>query len=424
MWFHHVTRRVIALGQAVVLTGITTAAAYAADSPLTLQAAVQQGVAQAPALMAHHAHVASMHEEAARAGRLPDPTLDFGVNNFPVTAPGAFSLRSDTMTMRTIGVTQTIPSRAARGADRQRAEAEIQSADAEGLDTTRSIQEQVADAWIELWATQQKRTLLLELHDESELAVKIAQAQLRGGDGNASDALATRAETATLDNQLDAVNADIAAAQAALQRWLGQAVANLGDAPDFGQLPVAPERLAQTIDQQAPMQMWQAREQVAQAELDQARASKHPDWNVSFQYGKRAPYLSDMVMIQVGVTLPLFTRNRQDRSISAKEEQWDAAQEAHEDARRAQREMVTRAVASWQGWGRQIQRYQDTLLPLDRDRTKTALAAYRGGGALQPWLDARRDEIQQRLNYADALAARARLWASLAYLLPTSEAMP
>jgi hypothetical protein len=46
------------------------------------------------------------------------------------------------------------------------------------------------------------------------------------------------------------------------------------------------------------------------------------------------------------------------------------------------------------------------------------LAGYRGGGALQAWLDARRDEIELRLGYADALASRARLWVALAYLLP------
>lgn len=424
MWFHHVVQRAIALGWVVVLGGTMTAAVRAADSPLSLDAAVQQGVAQAPMLLAHHAHVASMHEDAIRAGRLPDPALDFGVNNFPVTAPGAFSLRSDTMTMRTVGVTQAIPSRAARDADRELADAQVSAADAEGLDTVQSIQQRVADAWIELWAAQQKRVLLTELQSESTLAVQLAKARLQGGDGSATDALAARAEAAALDNQLEAADADIDVAEAGLQRWLGRLVTAVGDAPDFGQLPVTPEHLEQAIDQQAPMQVWDAREQVAQAALAQARATRHPDWNLSFIYGKRAPYLSDMVMIQVGVSLPLFTRNRQDRNISAKEEQADAVQEEHEDARREQREAVTRTVALWQGWGRQIQHYQDTLLPLDRDRTRTALAAYRGGGALQPWLDARRDEIGQRMRYADALASRARLWASLAYLLPTSEAMP
>lgn len=418
------TRRAVASGLAIVLGGVSVSTSFAADSPLTLQAAVQEGVAQAPALMAHHAHIASMHEEAMRAGRLPDPTLDFGVQNFPVTAPGAFSVRSDPMTMRTIGVTQALPSRASRSADREVANAEIKAADAEGADTIQSIQERVADAWIDLWAARQKRALLAELRAENALAVQVAQARLKGGDGSATDALAARAQAAALDNRLDAADADIAVAQAGLQRWLGHTAAELGDAPDFGQLPVAPGYLEQAVDQQAPMQIWQAREQVAQAAFDRARATRHPDWSVSFLYGQRAGPLSDMVMLQFGVTLPLFTRNRQDRAISAKEEQWEAAQDAHEDARREQRAAVARALATWQGLAQQIQRYQNTMLPLDRDRSKTALAAYRGGGALQPWLDARRDEIELRLGYVDTLTARARLWASLAYLLPTSEAMP
>ena len=424
MLFFLFTRRAVASGLAVVLAGAAVSTAYAADPPLTLAAAVQAGMAEAPALMAHHAHVASMHEEAVRAGRLPDPTLDFGVQNFPITAPGAFSVRSDPMTMRVIGLTQALPSRAARSADREVADAEIKAADAEGADTVQSVQQRIADAWIDLWAAQQKRALLAELRAENALAVQIAQARLKGGGGSATDALAARAEAAALDNRLESADADIAVAQTGLQRWLGHNATELGDAPDFGQLPVTPEHLQQAVDQQAPMQVWEAREQVAQAALDRARATKHPDWSLSFLYGQRAGPLSDMVMLQVGVSLPLFTRNRQDRGISAKEEQWEAAQDNHEDARREQRAVVASAVASWQGLAGQIQRYQDTLLPLDRDRTKTALAGYRGGGALQPWLDARRDEIELRLTYVDALMARARLWASLAYLLPTSETMP
>jgi outer membrane protein TolC len=424
MLFVHSATRVIAWGLAIALGSAVVTTASATEPALTLDAAVQSGMAQAPLLTARDADVDAMREEAARAGQLPDPSLTFGVSNYPVTDPGAFSLRSDTMTMRTVGVMQTIPSRAARDAERTLASAQIDAAEANRVDTMQSVQERIADAWVDVWATQQKRTLLAELRDESALAVKVTQARLRGGEGNATDALAARAQAAILDNRLEAIDADLAAAQAGLQRWLGPRVSDVAKAPDFGQLPVTADHLEQHIDQQAPMQAWQAREQVAQAALDQARAAKHPDWSVSIMYGKRAPYLSDMVTLQVGVSLPLFTRNRQDRGISAKQAQWDAVQAAHEDARRAQVEAVTRAVATWQGWNRQIQRYQDTLLPLDRDRATTALAGYRGGGMLQPWLDARRDEIELRLSYADALAARARLWASLAYLLPTSGTTP
>lgn len=416
----HFARRLMVPGLAMVLLAT---AVYAAEPPLTLEAAVQRGLARAPTLAARSADITATREEAARAGQLPDPTLTFGLSNYPVTSPGAFSLRSDETTARTVGVTQAIPSRTARRAERALASARIDAAQADHVASAQSVRERIADAWIDVWAIEQQRVSLVALHDEAALAVQVAQARLRGGEGSAVDALATRTEIATLDNRLEAIEADLAAAQAGLQRWVGTPARTLGAAQDFGQLPVDAARLASSIDQQAPLQAWAAREQVAQAALEQARAARHPDWSVSASYGKRAPGLSDMVMLEVGVSLPLFTRNRQDRGISARQAQWDAVQADHEDARRAQHEAVTRAVATWQGWGRQIARYQQTLLPLARDRAQTALAGYRSGGSLQPWLDARRAEIELRLSYADALAARARLWASLAYLLP-SEVTP
>jgi len=424
MSFSHPAWRRMARGLATVLLWAgAVAITQATEPPLTLAAAVQRGVAQAPSMTARDADMDASREEAMRAGRLPDPSLTFGVANFPVTAPGAFSLRSDPTTTRNIGVTQDIPSRAARDAERQLANAQIDAAAANRVATAQTVQERIADAWIGVWVAERERNLLRELRSEGDLAVRLTQARLRGGAGSATDALAARAEVATLENRLAGADADLAAAQASLQRWVGSSAVTLAEAPDFGRLPVALGSLEQSIDQQAPMQAWAAREQVAQAALDQARAAKHPDWSVSAIYGKRAPGLSDMVMLQVGVSLPLFTRNRQDRGISARQAQRDAVQADREDARRAQREAVARTVAAWQGWGRQIERDQQILLPLDRDRAKTALASYGGGGSFQPWLEARRAEIEQRLAYVDALAARARLWAALAYLLPHHDSL-
>ncbi|AHX13340.1 transporter [Dyella jiangningensis] len=423
MSLHLFARSRVALGLAAVLWSLVAVGAEAVPSPLSLEAAVRQGLTHAPLLESRQLTLDAMREEAVRAGRLPDPTLTTGLANFPVTSPGAFSLTSDSMTMRTLGVTQALPSRAARQAERRLADAQIDAAEADHVATVQTVQERIADAWIEVWAAEQARMQLDALREESALATRLTEARLRGGTGNAADPLAARSEAAALANRVTAIEADLAAARASLARWLPDAPSTLADAPDFGQLPVPTEQLQRRIDQQASMQTWQAREKVAEAVLEQARASKHPDWSIGLTYGQRARGLSDMVMVEVGVSLPLFTRNRQDRSISAKQSQWDAVQADHEDARRAQQEAISRALAVWQGWGTQIQQYRDHLLPLARDRAATALAGYRGGGELDPWLQARRDEIELRLAYVNALASRARLWAAMAYLLP-SETTP
>src|SRR3546814_19370370 len=106
---------------AALLLGALATAAHAAEPPLTLEAAVQRGVARAPQLDARAADTAAAREESARAGQLPDPTLTFGLSNFPVTNPGAFSLRSDGMPAPTVGGLQTIPTHEdGRAAGRER----------------------------------------------------------------------------------------------------------------------------------------------------------------------------------------------------------------------------------------------------------------------------------------------------------------
>ena len=72
---------------------------------------------------------------------------------------------------------------------------------------------------------------------------------------------------------------------------------------------------------------------------------------------------------------------------------------------------------------RQMALYE-SLLPLARDRSAAALAAYRSGGPLRPWLDARRDELEAELAHLAHIAEWGRGWAALAYLMPTPEGQP
>lgn len=398
--------------------------AYGADAPLTLDRAVALGLAHAPAIEARGDTIEAMHAAADRAGRLPDPSLSVGMANYPVTPPDAIAAGAEPMTMRTIGVTQSIPSRAMRRAERGLADANIAVASAARSVSVEETQQRIAGAWIAVWAQAQRHEQLAQLRDESELAVRIARARLSGGGGGATDVLAARMTALALENRIDAVDAAWRAARANLERWIGSSTPILARGADFAHLPLAPQRIESAVDRQAPMQVWAARERAAAAALTEARASRRPDFSVGVSYGNRGPGRSDMVSLQFGMSLPLFTRHRQDAGISAEHATWRAVQADREDARRAQRASVAATLAIWRGWTRQIDRDQDDLLPLARDRARAALAAYRGGGALEPWIDARRDEIELRLRYVDALADRARQWAALAYLVPRQGDLP
>ncbi|MBN8894637.1 MAG: TolC family protein [Rhodanobacter sp.] len=418
-------RRLMAAGLAVLLWGAAAAAAHAAEPPLTLDAAIHQAIERAPLLEARRAQSESARQEAARAGALPDPQLTVGVDNLAVQGPGAFTVGGDSMTMRTVGISQALPSRRKRQAERAMGHAQADLAASSEVATGLSIRQQVADAWISAWGAHREAMMLRSMRQAWAQDVAVAKARLRGGTGSAAEVLAARMESLDLENRLDEANAREAQARAGLARWLGSPIGQpLGDAPDFAVLPHDEASLLASLDRQGNLLGWPAREQAAEAALAAARADKRPEWSVGLSYGSRVRGLSDMVSLQVGVSLPLFTRNRQDRGISARAADLDAVRDERDDARRQQVEAIRSAWAQWESLGQQVRRHRDALLPLANDRVVLALAAYRGGGEIQPLLDARRDEIAHHTDYARMQAEYGRAWAALAYLLPTSETTP
>jgi outer membrane protein TolC len=361
-------------------------------------------------------------EEAGRAGALPDPQLIVGIDNLAIQGPGAFTAGGDSMTMRTVGITQVLPSRSKRQAQRDAAGANIEQAASTTLATRLAIEQQVAAAWISAWGAHHEVQMLQAMRHEWSVDVAVAEARLRGGTGSAADVLAMRMEALDLENRIDDANSREAQARAALARWLGDPVNQpLADAPDFAVLPHDEPALLASVDQQGSLLEWPAREHMAEAALAVAKAEKHPEWSVGMNYGSRVRGLSDMVSLQVGVSLPLFTRNRQDRGISARAADLDAVRAEHIDAQRQQTEAVQAAWAQWDALGRQVRRHLEQLLPQANDRAALALASYRAGGDIQPVLEARRDEISHHTEFARLLTDYGRAWAALSYLLPAGD---
>lgn len=392
--------------------------AASAGNPLSLKEAIRMATGRAPQVQAQMLRTEAARHDAVRAGRLPDPKLTAGINNLTITGPQAFNAMADSMTMRTIGLTQEIPSGAKRDAQKAVAQAGVQLSAAEVTTVRLAVKRATAGAWVRLWAAQTERKQLKALQGQFALAVTLAQAKLKGGAGSATDVLAAQSAVVQLANRLTAADATIRSARAALKRWVGNTTTGtLAKAPDFSSLPVPPATLHRNLNRQGPLLGWTAREAQARAKLALAKAGKHPNWSVGLVYGSRIGR-PDMLGIQFGVSLPIFPGNRQDQDISARYADRNAIAAAHENARRAQRQAVAANLAEWHGDTQQVTTYRTKLLPLAADRSRTALAAYRGGGSLEPWLEARRDEIDTRIAYANALAAWGQAWAQLAYLLP------
>lgn len=393
-------------------------AVAAAQSRLSLDQAVELAVGRAPMLDARNAQQAAAQQEAARAGALPDPVLTFGIADLPVTGEEAFDPQADFMTMRRIGLRQEFPAAAKREARRELALRTVDEATAQADVQQLQVRRAAAEAWIDLWAAQRELDAMLALQEEAGLASVLARARVAGGSTSASDALAAQLGVLEIDNRLEAARASLQAAQSALARWSGESdMLPTDESPDFMRLPVSEEELLGDLDRLALLLPINAATETAAAAVDAARAEKRPDWSIAASYGQRGAGRSDMLMVEVGIGLPLFPGNRQDRGVAARQADYLAVLATREDLHRQHTAQVQSNLARWQGLKRQVMRDREALLPLARDRDETARAAYAAGAPVGPWLDARRDHAALLVEHAQRLGALGRAWAALAWLL-------
>src|SRR5439155_1330194 len=103
---------------------------------------------------------------------------------------------------------------------------------------------------------------------------------------------------------------------------------------------------------------------------------------------------------------------------------WIGPPAEREEASRMHLAEALAMLQEWQSNRERLAHYDSTLVPLSTERTRAALAAYRGGGPLAAVLEARRMEIDTRMDRLRLEMDTARLWAQINYLVPAGPAAP
>ncbi len=384
---------------------------------LCLQDAAALAVTAQPALDALAAQARAQRESAIANRQLPDPQLFGGIQDLPINTGDAGSFTRDSDTQIIVGVMQELPRAAKRRLRGALNEREAERLDAEHHLAQRSIRRDAALAWLELWRYEQALSLTRASLREAETQQQAVEIALKTGTATQAEFLAARQDTDRVRDTVAGAEQSIAHARNALSRWIGEAAQR----PVCPELPKAPElpALETVLDRvRAHPHLAGALAEVAAAQTDVAlaKAAYRPDWRVELGYGHR-PAFSEMMMLQVGVDLPVFTRNRQDRNHAAALAQKDAAEFAVEDTGR---QLASEARLNHHDYERlavRLQDYGQTLLPQSENRITAALAGWRSGrGALREVLDARRAALEIRITRLDLQLDLAKHHIQLTYL--------
>ncbi|MDF0490513.1 TolC family protein [Sphingomonas sp. H39-1-10] len=351
----------------------------ASAGPLTFEAALQRARQEAPSLKAKALGADAARSARSAAGALPDPTLGVSVESFPISGPLAFEPQRDDFTMARVGVSQDIPNLARRHAQQARADSDIKAAEADTAVEARTVEVGTALAWINLAYAERRLAALDDVLSRLERVVGTTTSAVASGNARPAQTLAGRQAVAALQDRRSELVSNVARARATLTRWTGDPAPEIaGPIPDFAVDAIA---LRAGLDRQPTIRMIDAQSGQADADVRMANAGRRSDFGVNLAYQRRDPRFGDYVSAGVTLSLPFFTRNRQNAQIAEAQANAGRVLAQREAARRALVADLDADLADHVMHHEQWMRARDTLQPLADQRVKLETASYAAGRA-------------------------------------------
>jgi outer membrane protein, heavy metal efflux system len=375
------------IGAAALAAALLPIAAGSAS--LSLESALDLAVQRSEAAHAGRAGQLSAAETARSAGRLPDPTLNVGVENLPVTGPDRLSTTRDSMTMKRIGISQEWLSRGKREARSAAAEAAVQRESIQVQAALAETRLQTAVAYVDAFYAGEslKLTTLMEHHAHEEL--EAARGRLASSTGGSQEVLALTAARGTAEDESAQVRQEQSAALVTLQRWTGIRREDLLPPPE-GRLPTEDEYVASHPSVLASSQGLE----VARRQAAMMASERDPNWTWGVSYGQRTGY-SDMVSFGVSIPIPLSPSEREDRDTAAKLALADKAEADLLEATRAASAEYRALASDSQRLQERIERYRTGVLMPATQRISAATAAYASNqSSLVTLFEARHAEVE------------------------------
>jgi len=373
---------------------------------LSLESALELAVQRSETARAARAGQLSAAETARGAGRLPDPTLNVGIENLPVTGPDRLSTTADSMTMKRIGISQEWLSSGKRAARSAAAEATVQRESIQLQAALAQTRLQTALAYVDAFYASEalKLTTLMEHHAHEEL--EAARGRLASSTSGSQEVLTLTAARGTADDESAQVRQEQSAALVTLQRWTGVRSEELVPPPDL-RPPTEEEYVAAH-----PSVLALSREiEVARRQADVTASERHPNLSWGVSYGQRTGY-SDMVSFGVSIPIPLSPSERQDRDTAAKLATADKTEANLAEVTRAASAEYRALASDSRRLQERIERYRTGVLTPATQRISAATAAYASNQlSLVALFEARHAEVevQRKLLFLRRDLTRAKL---------------
>ena len=385
---------------------------------LSLQQAEQLALEADPLIMSYKASSRSYDAEATANGTLPDPKLRLGMFNVPLDT---FSTSEDPSTQLRIGIQQEFPRGDTTDLKQQQSKWLAQAAMAQAEDQRLQLLMNVRDTYLNLYHEIEAGSIVNETRALFLKLVKITEDQYAAGRANQQDVIHADLELSRLDDRATKIQGNEDEYRAYLAQWVGDVAWQDIDS----NLPVLPDvpdniEINQLLTRHPAVMVETARVEASRTMIEVTRQDYKPGIGAFVEYRKRfgenpdGSDRSDMMAAMVTVDIPLFTENRQDKNVAAREESTNAARYSRDDKLRILKRTLDKDRVVYRRLGERELIYKNKLVNSATSNAEASLNAYQSGVTeFTTLMRARIMELDVRLDnlriQMDRLRAQARL---------------
>ncbi|TPH18513.1 TolC family protein [Litorilituus lipolyticus] len=387
-----------------VFVGQEQVFAKATAEPLTLKKSIQLAWQNDPWLNGNKHSQKALELKSDAEGTLDDPKISMAIANLPTNG---FDFQQEAMTQFKLGISQTFERGNSLSIKQKQLRFEAEQYPLMRADRKAKVAVKVGQLWLDLFRVNQSIALIEQNRSLFEQLGQVAEASYGSGVGRTrqQDIVRAQLELTRLEDKLYQLSEQQGSIQGRLAPWLFDVQLEQKSMADSALKPsVMISNLLPNIDLLASEPMQASRQEnhhvlvgyfahhpavkamdkkvdMSEASTELAKQKYQPQWGVNASYGYRDddPFgQSRADLFSVGVTfdLPLFTENKQDKSVMSSYSQTQAVKT---EKQLLLREMLTGFFSAKERLlrlNKRLDLYKDKLLPQIHDQVQASLTAY------------------------------------------------
>ncbi len=438
----------VSLGKAVATITFAVHSALS-SAALTIEQAQMMAVSSDSGIAQFQDKSKAANYNAVAAGQLPDPILIVGAQNIPTDT---FQFDQEPMSQLKVGIKQMFPQGDTLSLRENKLKTQASSLEDKAQSRYLNISRQVRNVWLEIFYWEQASQILKQDQALFQQLLEVTRSLYSVGNVKQQDVLRAELELSRLRERVIKANRQSETQRAMLSRWVGGVAL---DEPWSQTLPILRAPMLGSVNilefanvkpEQSKFSSQQTQQEIARylqahpilIDLEkQVNVADHeiriseqrykPTWGVELNYGYRdgenndGSDRSDFVSAMVNVSLPLFTRTRQDKSVQGAVHQKEAQKSAHQDKLRQMVGEVQTLLLRLQQSEDQLELFDTEILTKARLHAEASLNAYQADAAdFAEVMRAFISEQSDRLDYARLQTTRQKLVSDLRFYFPES----